>query len=509
MNRIHSFADNAERAMLGTGESTVTQRAASKLVSHLGAPLGVAMEETIDFLSDALGFKEKQYHKRRQQHFNQRFQRSATMRGKTQTRGAGTPTPSNSKNTKTMPGPKRRGGFRKKVAKEVKKDIRKIVKQKRGTRYRAAPAMRFAGRRGRGRGRSRAVYTVGRSQTKVFAPPVAMGFVKSETNAFRFGPGRRPGCMKMHGKQYLGGIYVYADGTHAWPVLLTQDRTATASGGAVTQFNVMPQNSFYFGNPVFTLTQLFERFQMATRLTFKTVLGTSTPGSLKFAYYDDPIAFYTSSNKQGDALGLTPFPPVFTDAPTASDMASIQTLVEGSIWKDFSTGWSYRQKNEEMKYVPSPTYSVPMSGLVYSTIDMRQSIEGTWIIGGNTLGLGNTGQYTKIGELWCTYMLELCDIMSNTPQNAPTLRAVTKASDHADKSNHLRLRKLEELLHVISTLPSQEVKETKARAVLRDDPTIVEVFDPISLRMEQKTYPQQAPSLEEEVKSLSEDDEER
>jgi len=374
-------------------------------------------------------------------------------------------------------------------------------KPKQGTRYRTMPAMRKAGRSRGGK----SMFMVGRSKTRVFAPPVAMGFVKSQTNAFRFGAGRKLGCMMMSGMQYLGGINVYNDGTNSWPVLLTQDRTPIAEEGAITQFQVMPQNSFYFGNPIFNMTQMFERFQIRTRLRFKTILGTSTPGSLKLAYYDDPIAFFAMTGKQGVVTyTLTPFPPLFSDAPTAQNMSAIQTLVEGSIWKDFSTGWSYRQKNEEMKYVPAPFYNQPMNPATTTSIDMRQSVEGTWIIGGNTQNLGSTGTYTKIGELWIDYQLELCDIMSNAPVNGPafSLRQPKRVSDHVDQKNSARLSKIEALLN----LQEQKVQEKKEQKEPVESKTH-EVFDPVTLRREVRVFSKSSShSLEEDVRSVSDEE---
>jgi len=368
-------------------------------------------------------------------------------------------TPSKFKNSR-MPGPK---GKKKFIKKQVRKDLKKMVKRKprQGTRYAATSAYKPQGKKFVKGGKRSQVYRVGKSNTRVFAPPTALGFVRSQTNGFSFMRGRRPGCLIMTGRQYLGQLNSVSDGANNWVVLNVQDKLNTGNTittvHSITQFMVMPQCSAYFGNPVFNMTQMFERYNMKTRLEFKTITGTSTPGSIKLAYYDDPIAFYTQTGKTGWGTASVSFSPLFSDAPTAADMASIQCIKEGSIWKSFVSPWSYSGPRQEMQYVPAPTYTGIMDPAGRTAIDMRQSIEGTWVIGstGVPAPSGGEGAFQSLGELWINYQLELCDIMSAAPTQAPSLVERKMVVTEDEK----RFQRLESLFETI--IGKSEHKEPK------------------------------------------------
>lgn len=343
-----------------------------------------------------------------------------------------------------MPVPK---GKKKFIKKQVRKDVKKLVKgkpPKRGTRYSAVSAYKPAGVKFLRGGKRKQTYQIGRSKTRVFAPPVAFGFTRSLTNGFSFSAGRRPGCMKIRGTQYLGKIQAWSDsGVNTWAVLNLQDRPVNSTSSPITVFSVMPQNSYYFANPVFNMAQMFERYNMKTRLEFKTNLSTAQQGAIKFAYYDDPVAFYAQTGKTGLAnAGPGTYYPLFTDAPTNADMSSMQTIRESSVWKNFVSPWSYSGPRQEMQYVPAPTYTLALNPGTTTAIDLRQTVEGIWIIGSSGLVGGTPNTMTPLGECWIRYELELCDITSHAPTNNPSLREVKRPSDArtTDRLEQLELK---------------------------------------------------------------------
>ncbi len=416
-----------------------------------------------------------------------------------------------------MPGAKKQ--FKKFVKKEVKKDVRKMRRKprmpKRGTRLNAGSVYRPAGR-GRG-GRGRMTYRVGRSQTRLQAPPVAYGFVKSQTNGFTFGMGRRPGCLKMRGRQYLGSIQAFTDGSsNTWPVLRVQDKANSATAVPVTQFFVMPQNSYYFANPVFNMTQMFERYDMRTRMEFITTLGTSTPGSIKLAYYDDPAAFYGQTGKLGVAsTGAALYNPIIGDAPTAANMSSMQTLVEGSVWKSFHARWSYVLPRQEMNYVPATSYTAFINPAAVEAIDMRQMMGGVWVIGGTGLVAGGASSYATLGEIWISYELELCDIMSNSPLQTVGLHAEKKPTDSKARETE---KKLDTFIDMFERLfPEQAAldkqflaqdKEFKSNPTHITDTKPREFYEPTVLLDHMRTRSKDTPRKKREKKQEQEDNSE-
>jgi len=391
------------------------------------------------------------------------------------------------KTEKPMPGQPKK--VYKKVTFKKKKKFtqpRRKPTQKKGTRYAVKSAYQPAGKKFTRGGRRAQVYKVGKSNTRVDAPPTALGFVRSQTNGFEFSRGRRKGCLMMSGKQYLGKLLATSDGDNSWVVLDLQDKPNTDSGetgvNMVTQFMVMPQNSKYFGNPVFNMTQMFERYSMKTRLMFKTISGTSVPGAIKFAYYDDPIAFFTQTGKTGWSTAAVSLLPTYAGAPTAADMSSMQTIREGSTWKSFEGPWSYSGPRQEMQYVPAPTYANLMSPDVRSPIDMRQSIEGVWVIGSTGVS-GPSNTFSALGEIWIDYQLELCDIMSAAPVTGIALRSTKSHVSSSEKleltqQSEARLQKLEELLQALD-LKNHDVKTTTDyRATFEAAASREEKFDP-------------------------------
>jgi hypothetical protein len=317
----------------------------------------------------------------------------------------------------------------KKEMKEIKKAVKQVARRQqmrpqRGPRprtwYNKAAAKRFL---------------LAPGKEKRFKAPVAYGFVRNMSNQYTFFKGRRPGCLGIHGKIYVGSLYAFQDaGSNVWGVLRQRESTSTASNFAITQWMVMPQNSFYVTGPLQIMSQMFERYEIKTKLTFKTNSTTTQPGALRFCYYDDPVAFYAQTGKTGSGTSGAPnYYPTFANAPTTLDIANSCSIKEGVIWKDFSTGWSHTAPKEDMKYIGANVYSSYMDPSFQEAIEMRQPIQGTWVISSTGLTGGGANTYIKLGEVWCTFSLELCDMMSAALTTNLTFRTPMKHSSVTNK----------------------------------------------------------------------------
>jgi len=324
-----------------------------------------------------------------------------------------------------VPPPQKEMGKKNNKKKFVKQEIKQQVKAIAKKKFRM-PATSLVRRPFKG-SKFRKTFMIGKSKTRVYRPPVVYGFQRSESNMFSFRRGRKPGCLVMAGKIYLGSIRIVTDGSsNSWPVLAPQDHPInTVGNGGITVFNVMPQNEKYFGAPVNNIAILFERFEMKTKLEFKTTMTTQIQGALKLAYFDDPVFYYEQTGNEGINTDGTTHLPIFADAPTAAQLASNNTIREGSIWKNLSSSWSHKTKGDDMKFIPAYTYTNYVNPATTAAIDIRQSIQGNWVIAGvgmtNNIN-GTTNNNYAAGELWLTYELELCDIGSvNYPATDPTL----------------------------------------------------------------------------------------
>jgi len=246
----------------------------------------------------------------------------------------------------------------------------------------------------------------------------------------------------------------------------------------ISQILVMPQNVFYSHPMIANLSQMFERYRMKTKLEFKATVNTATTGVIKFAYYEDPVALFEQTGKNG--TNTASFKPVLTDMFTTGDVSMNQSCVEATVWKSFQTGWSWIARGQEMRYTGALTYNGVMAPGDIEAIDIRQPAQGMWALTSAGLAQLSADSQTRLGELWIHFTIELCDILSakvlfnpsltgaQTTWRRPISHVTTRKSDALEK----KVSRLEELFKGFS-IPEEEdkkekEKESKTRTGSRD-----------------------------------------
>jgi len=236
----------------------------------------------------------------------------------------------------------------------------------------------------------------------------------------QFDRGSRPGCIMISGKIQIAEIVVASK-------VGSDDATYISSffnraAGDDSVFAVAPQNSYYVPSPIWVLAQLFERFRMKTRLHYYGSSGTGTTGIVKFAFFEDPLGFYATSQHGGKQSNDS------SSWPRSSDFVGLTEATEGPVWGEFSTPWSHEPKAEDMRYVPAPTYTSSVDPLTtsFNTADLRQTTAGMWVTTSSNVNPGTAPSAILIGDLWMEYRLELCDIMTS-----PTSIVIESLSSHS------------------------------------------------------------------------------
>jgi hypothetical protein len=254
---------------------------------------------------------------------------------------------------------------------------------------------------------------------RTFAAPVAMGRSGTFGTGVTFFQSQRPGCMGLRKSEYLGNICVYQDGAGIPNNLLVLDHQGTGSSLTMDQcVYLMPQNTFYFSTITATLTKMFQRFRIKTRLEFRPSSNTAVNGMLKMYYFQDPFAQWTSAGKTGTY-------PASGAAATAimTEQLPVAKAWETSLFKKCKTGWSYWANDQNMLYVGAPTYTAQLNPLSTAAGDGERVAGGVWILtGSNYANVGFNLGFVRYGELWCDIELELCDMLPVITSTADALK---------------------------------------------------------------------------------------
>lgn len=302
-----------------------------------------------------------------------------------------------------------------------------LARSLRATRLAAA---RYNARRKNNRPSKTSVGVQGKNIIQRVAPPTIYGRTRKSGASIEFLRGSRPGCLKIRGQVQIAEIWAIrqTSTTTGGPMPAGTYNTTyfnLANGSDVTVLDVMPQSSYYFPAPVWLLTQLFERYQIKTRLHYFGSSGTAATGTVKFAYFEDPVGWYAMTNKNTDLSDSVNF-------PQPSDFRGLTTAVEGPVWGEFSTNWTIIPKDADLKYVPATAYASIVEGQSTTASAFRAQCAGVWVTTGANLTNPGTTPGTGIGDLWMEYELELCDIISTTVGFTVSLSNMFSALDGFD-----------------------------------------------------------------------------
>lgn len=421
LSNLKNYAEDTSHAFLGESrdgpyrpENSDFQRTIAHGAGYVFSPLRYAMEKTSDAIVKWTG-------------------------GRSVSRGTHVqPT----HKSETMPN-KQSKRIEKKVEKKLVKRFKKNI-PRRGGRGRGVPQMirnTVSYRRGKPKSSVRFMRT---GSLRSIRPPVAFGTAGKASTGFRFTGGRRPGCMRIYGKMYIGDIYAFGDneGLNCACIAMNGDTTRSTDNILQGIVYVMPQNSFYTQPVIATMSQMFERYQMYTRLEYRPTVNTGTNGNVKFAYYNDPKAFIAQTNKNANlSTGPPNFYPVVSDFPSTADISANQTEHQASVYLKFTTAWATIPPKEDMKYVAASTYNTWLVASAIDEADMRYPVQGAWVVSCNGTGVAGNS-FLHLGEIWMDFKLELCDMLSAQVSHSVTFTTMRKEHSHAGKSGE-RLSDLE------------------------------------------------------------------
>jgi hypothetical protein len=251
---------------------------------------------------------------------------------------------------------------------------------------------------------------------KVEDAPVSQGTSsKNMGMMMKFSAGPRVGCMRIEGRIYVGDMCAAGSAGNNFVVF--------CPGGVTTKmmnhWSAMPQSSFYFGSPVSTFSQLFERYKLFTKLEYRPRTNTGTSGNFKFLYNEDPVAMWaltgigqTVDTTQAGAL---------TNSYTTAHFAGFPQVAETICWRQFETDWSYSFYGQDMNYTTATSYTGVINPAAVAAYDVRSAIAGTWAFTGSGFKGVTDNTTSQIGELWVNYDLTLCDLVTSAYTQAPTL----------------------------------------------------------------------------------------
>jgi len=284
--------------------------------------------------------------------------------------------------------------------------------------------------------------------------PVVSGRVRQAGSYMNFFSGSKPGCIMIEGKVQIAQIVVSN-------AVGSDSNTYTTSffnsvSGDICVYVVAPQNTFYSPSPIWVFSQLFERFRMKTRLHYYGSSGTGSTGIVKFAFFEDPSAFYANSGHGGGSGGDS------KNWPRPQDFIGLSESMEGPVWTEFSTPWSHTPSAEDMRYIPADTYTTTLDASEatgISAASLRQTTAGMWVTTCSNVNPGTAPSSLLIGDLWMEYRLELCDIMTG-----PVFATIDELTGHAS----LRRRVVNSERNRVDALIN-EIKALKASLVPDDD----------------------------------------
>ena len=255
-------------------------------------------------------------------------------------------------------------------------------------------------------------FGMGKQQLSQVAAPVAMGSVGHSGYGFNFTAGSRPGCLVIRGWNYMGSVVnLRYTGT-------AQTAVGIYSGGGniITQWLLMPQNQIYFTGSILDMTKMFSRFRVKVRAQYRPTSPTTTPGMIMLAYYPDAMSIYMTTGKTGREN-------TFGDSLNKFDIGGAPWQSEGSVFLPFTTKWTYFQKDQDYAYVAAPSYTLPLNPATTTMYDMRSTNCGVIALTQSGLLPNSTdNSQVQLGELWCQYELELCDMLSTIATVTPSLK---------------------------------------------------------------------------------------
>jgi hypothetical protein len=256
----------------------------------------------------------------------------------------------------------------------------------------------------------------GKPDVSIEKAPVSVGVTgRNMGMLMHFYGGTRPGCMRIRGACYVGDLCVSTSGTSNFVTYAVKGDTTKLANS----WSAMPSSSYYFGPPVSVFSQLFERYRVRTKIEYRPRVSSATGGCFKILYNEDPMAMWALTGKSERDYGTPAL--ALPNAYSTADISGFPMVTEGAVWRNFETGWSHVQTDQDLNYTTAPSYTSYIDPSNIPMYDVRQAKSGIWSFGGVGFSSQGDTKTTSYGEIWVHYDLSLCDIVTSAYTQAPTL----------------------------------------------------------------------------------------
>jgi hypothetical protein len=206
------------------------------------------------------------------------------------------------------------------------------------------------------------------------------------------------------------------------------------------------------------LVTMFERYRIKCRLHYKTLSSSLQRGNAKFVYFDDPCGAFGALSKTGNY----PISGTITDTYTGN-ITNMANVSEGNLWLDFSTGWNFWQKGQDMPYTSAYEYNGQIDPSTIPAGQIRESTQGLWAIYGQGFELTPPDAPFAVGEIWMEMLVELCIMLPQQVSQPVGLTAQSRCKAcGVHCKNCVRKRATTRKAKAENITLVDDIKETKA-----------------------------------------------
>lgn len=356
----------------------------------------------------------------------------------------------------------------KKMSKSKTNKIEKKIERKIARKIAPVPHNKFRGprpwanrRRGGGgfRRGSRGTAKMGqrgRTILRTVRPPVRTGYVRRPGAVINFSAGKKPGCMVIRGKFSAGTIMGHEFGGAGGGTILGDTQYTTN----LLRFYIQLANRVYFPSPLHNFCELFSRGKARTKIEYVGTCGTSTNGTIRFGYFQDPMTFFFENGKNEDFD--------VANCTSVGELSASALCVDGPVHTRFMSGWSQWASGDPFRYIAA---SWPQTTVIPTDssdpAEVRQAVQGCWAYALNGVASIATNQYVKFGEMWVHYEIELCELMF-TQTDIDLSRAIADLQFKHREKKSKKITKSKFKSDLVSALTQMSAEERETLGLLNE-----------------------------------------